>query len=386
MRRVVHCLREWLPRSQNWIVPQVTSLNPEWEACVVAKSVCNLAEFPVPRLAVWSQERNPLARFVDKVLVVSGIVSQHPGFRHLVAQQRPDLIHSHFGPMGWANRTIARRIGAAHVVSFYGHDATRLPEQDIWRRRYRDLFEQADLFLCEAPHMARVLESLGCPEEKIAIHHLGIDLVGSGYREPDWHPGRPLKILMAGRFVQKKGFPDALQMLRYFADTRPLVDFRVSIVGDASEDPASQAEKQRIEAEAARLGPRVSFLGNLDYQTYRETAMAHDLFLSPSHKADDGDTEGGAPVTILEMMATGLPVLSTLHCDIPYVLAAPNRELLVAEGDTKALCQQLQILVAHPDRWPGIARANRARIVAEFDLRQQGPALSERYEGLFDDA
>ena len=61
-------------------------------------------------------------------------------------------------------------------------------------------------------------------------------------------------------------------------------------------------------------------LGYVSRETLREEAYEHDVFLAPSVTASNGDTEGGAPVAIIEMSASGMPIVSTNHCDIPSVV------------------------------------------------------------------
>jgi len=64
-----------------------------------------------------------------------------------------------------------------------------------------------------------------------------------------------------------------------------------------------------------------------------EEAYKNHIFLSPSVTALDGDTEGGAPVTIIEMAATGMPIISTKHCDIPEVIKDGVTGFLANERD-----------------------------------------------------
>ena len=48
-----------------------------------------------------------------------------------------DILHSHFGPIGWSDMGVARRADLRHVVTFYGQDVNHLPQhQPIWRQRY----------------------------------------------------------------------------------------------------------------------------------------------------------------------------------------------------------------------------------------------------------
>src|SRR5690606_20150715 len=123
-------------------------------------------------------------------------------------------------------------------------------------------------------------------------------------REPD----APLRVLLAASFTEKKGLPDAIAALGRVARE---IDVAVTLVGDAGPGSAGQREKARIlEALAAEdLAGRTRRIGYCTHSGLLDLALQHDVFLQPSVTASDGDTEGGAPVTILEMAATGLPVV-----------------------------------------------------------------------------
>lgn len=74
------------------------------------------------------------------------------------------------------------------------------------------------------------------------------------------------------------------------------------------------------------LEDKVRFMGYQPYEVMLGECYKHHIFISPSVASEDGDVEGGAPVTIIEMAASGMPIVSTNHCDIPYVLSERNRE------------------------------------------------------------
>ena len=113
-----------------------------------------------------------------------------------------------------------------------------------------------------------------------------------------------------------------------------------------------------------------------------EEARRHHVFLSPSVTASDGDTEGGAPVSLIEMSASGMMIVSTTHCDIPGVILDGKTGLLAPERDVDGLVERLQWIVAHPEQWMEMQRAGRAHIEAEFDARRQGERLGEIYRDL----
>jgi colanic acid/amylovoran biosynthesis glycosyltransferase len=291
------------------------------------------------------------------------------------------LVHSHFGPIGWSNLASVRRIPARHIVTFYGYDMSWLPAtQPIWKHRYQELFRTVERVLCEGPFMAGALMRLGCPEEKICVHHLGVGSERISFVPRRWVPGAPLRVLIAGTFTEKKGIPDALEALgRIVGET----EIQITIIGDARpQDPGDLRELKRIRAatEASGLGTVVRFLGYQTHARLFEEAYAHHIFLSPSVTGTDGDTEGGVPVTIIEMAATGMPVVSTYHCDIPNVIEHGRSGLLAREHDVRQLAEHIRWLIQRPDVWHEMAAAARHRIDREFNARIQGLRLAAIYE------
>ena len=112
----------------------------------------------------------------------------------------------------------------------------------------------------------------------------------------------PLRVLIAGSFREKKGIPYALEALGRLQQEIPL---EITIIGDASE--RGEAEKLQIldTIKTHNLWPKTRMLGYQPHAILLEEAYRHHIFLSPSVTASDGDTEGGLPVSIIEMAATG---------------------------------------------------------------------------------
>jgi len=378
--RVVQSVSKWLPQTATWLHNQVRFLPTDIESHIVCEDTQNLDQFPQPH--VHSLAAGPRWRSVwDRGLRRLG-VRPHLGFLvECARRERAALVHSHFGDYGWRDSGAVRRAGLAHVVTFYGIDVTFIPRSDPrWPARYRDMFARVDRVLCEGPFMARSVVALGCPEGKVAVHHLGIDLDQIPFEPRQWRPGEPLRVFLAGSFREKKGFPYAIAALgRIQGD----VDLEVTVVGDAH-DARTQVEKRAIldAVDESGLGAKTRFLGYQPYDAVLAEARRHHVFLSPSVTAADGDTEGGAPVSIIEMGASGMMVVSTTHCDIPGVILDSVTGWLAPERDVDALVRHLQWLVGHPGEWRGMLLAGRRHIEAEFDARRQGERLGELYRGL----
>ena len=111
-----------------------------------------------------------------------------------------------------------------------------------------------------------------------------------------------------------------------------------------------------------------------------ETLMERGhVLVAPSVTAGDGDEEG-IPVTIMEAMATGLPVLATEHGGIPELVGDGASGYLVPERDVEALAQRIGRLAAAPKGWAALGRAGRDAVERGFDARTLNDRLVRLYE------
>lgn len=156
--KVAHYSPVWLPLTEVWLYNQVASLPKNIENHIVCRSVRNQEQFGISN--VHCLKRDSFSYYVfHKALALFGLIDLFPYFETVLTKISPDVIHSHFGNNGWAIRSLARNLGAKHIVSFYGQDVSRLPsKKPEWIERYRELFREPDTqFLCEGNAMARAL-------------------------------------------------------------------------------------------------------------------------------------------------------------------------------------------------------------------------------------
>ncbi len=378
---VVHSVRVWLEQTMTWLYTLVANQPDHLKNHVICNRTKNTDQFPFDDVLCLAQDK-PFWTFLN----AKSWKIRH--WRHgrrldgLVKQAEAQVLHSHFGNHGWENMEAAKRLGVKHVVTFYGYDASRLPQNEpVWRERYAELFASADLFLAEGPFFGQHLTRLGCPPEKVKVQHLGVDLEKIQFQTRSWQPGKPLKVLIAGSFVEKKGMPYAIEALGRIKER---VELDITIIGDDNGQERSQQEKSKILAAISDSGleSQVRLLGYQPYSVLIAEARKNHVFLSPSVTASDGDSEGGAPVTIIEMAASGMPVVSTFHCDIPEVIEDGKTGLLAQERDVEGLADKLNWLCDNPDRWAAMGTAARKHTEAEFDSIGQSKRLAAIYHEL----
>lgn len=381
---ILHFVSSWLPVTQTWIYRQVTELQRLGiNVHVVCSRRENLSQFSLPHIHCLADEPRWI-QWVDRAM---RLFRPRHHLEYVVSTGRnigAQIIHTHFGHTGWVNSGAVRKLGTKHVVTFYGLDVNMLPAHSTtWRRRYKQLFSEVDLVLCEGSHMAKCIVALGCSTHKVVVQHLGVDVQNIDFVPRHWAPGQLFKVLIAASFREKKGIPYAIEALGILNKRIPV---EVTIIGDADNSRASQIEKKKILAalDQSGLTSKTRFLGYQPHEVLFREAHQHHVFVSPSITASDGDTEGGAPVTIIEMAASGMPIVSTRHCDIPEIIHHGSTGFLAEERNVTQLHDCLWKLVSNPDQWPAMLAAGRDHVVREYDARTQGNRLAALYQSLVD--
>jgi glycosyltransferase involved in cell wall biosynthesis len=292
--------------------------------------------------------------------------------------RRVQLIHAHLGYTGPYALAAARRAGVPLVTSFYGQDVTLLGSSARWRSpthwhywlRHRALWARGDRFLALSQHMRRALAAQGCPDEKIRVVPLGVDLGRFDVERTDPAPAGRLTVLMVGREVEKKGFDDGLRACA--AARHAGVDLRVVLLGTGAGGGGA------LRALAAELRLDVAWP---DPASPVPAAMAAaDCLLVPSRTASDGDQEG-TPTVICEGSAARLPVVATRHAGIPEQVEDGRTGLLAAERDVEGLAAALVRLARDPGLRAELGRAGREKMLGEYSLA----AHRERLQAVYDE-
>lgn len=376
---IAHSVTNWLPLTMPWIYNQVKYLQ-DTKSIVLADQVQHLDTFPHLPIVTSNILKNEGIYTIIRGIRRLGIRWNPVIYDDAIKLYKPQVLHSHFGDRGWYDLPLKGRYLMKQVVTFYGYDLNWLPTRlPVWQKRYQELFKLADLFLCEGAHMAQMLTRLGCPQEKIKIHRIGIELDRIPFVPRSIGEDGLIKILIAGSFREKKGIPYALEAIGRIRNSHDKV--LVTVIGDAGGQKREQSEKMKIlkTIERYHLGTVTRMLGYQPYDTLLKEMYNHHIFLSPSITASDGDTEGGAPVTIIEAAGSGMPVVSTIHCDIPNIIQNESSGLLLPERNVIGLSESISRLILHPELITSMGRAGRAFVETHHDIRRQAGEMRRFY-------
>ena len=293
--------------------------------------------------------------------------------QRFLKQHRPDLIHAHFGLQGWTLTPVALKLNIPFIVSFHGYDAFRLPESEQWRSRFKELFAAAAAVTVVSKHMKAHLQSLGCPEEKLELIHVGKCISNYHYRTAIHRPLR--NFISIGRLSEKKGFLDCIAAFKLLLKQYP--DLSLKIIGTGEMEPEI---RKALQDEAVKS--KVKLLGSLPHAKVKEALKQADAFILCSKTANTGDKEG-IPTVLMEAQAMGLPCITTRHSGIPEVIPEAAQLLLAREGDCTDIAAKIELLINMPvQELEHIRQQGRQLIEAEFNLKKETYKLVRMMQNL----
>jgi glycosyltransferase involved in cell wall biosynthesis len=316
---------------------------------VVAFNLANISAEMQNELAVFEitdtvYTRKNIAgatRFLKEYL--SGIKKWHSQLFAIINNFKPDIIHCHFGTMGitWMDFELKFKTGIPYVTSFYGYDASSLPLVNLQYRKNLDrLWLNGTAFFAEGPELKNKLIALGCPNKKCLINPLLIPVedypVKTSYRQP----GQPARFLFVGRFVEKKGFHLFLTAIGRLKGN--IEKFTIDVIGSGT----YEAVYKNIIAQYG-LQENINWLGIKSHEDIINTLKDYDFLVHPSMQAIDNDSEGGAPSIIIEAQAAGLPVITSNHADIPFIMG--YADFITPENNIDLLITTIQSMLNRKD-------------------------------------
>ena len=205
----------------------------------------------------------------------------------------------------------------------------------------------------------------GVAPGKIARVYHGVDLERFSFTRGSVSPERLISVT---RLKEKKGFSYLLEaMAKLKVRGR---DVRLEIYGDGD-------QKEAILERIANLGiqDRVELKGAIEHHRIPGALRSAGIFVLPCVVTADQDRDG-IPNTIIEAMATGVPVISTSISGIPEAVRDGQSGLLVPERDAERLAGAIERMIADDDLRERCAREGRRIAESCFSIEATGRALA----------
>jgi glycosyltransferase involved in cell wall biosynthesis len=266
---------------------------------------------------------------------------------------KPDLVHCHSSKAGVVSRLAAWicRVPVIFTAHGWGFD----PRSPLVRRNIALGIEKilapiSTKIICvsESDRQLAIALKVTPPRLVVTIHN-GIVNESILTAVPE---RASLKLIMVARFNRAQ--KDQHTLMKAIAKIdRPI---QLTLVGTGPD-----WEESKNTAENLGITDRVTFLG--DRLDVPDLLADSQIFVLSTHYE-------GAPISILEAMRCGLPIIATNVNGIPEQVADGVTGILVPHQDVDALSAAISTLANDPDRRHQMGRAGKHKFAQEFTVEQ----------------
>jgi glycosyltransferase involved in cell wall biosynthesis len=182
-----------------------------------------------------------------------------------------------------------------------------------------------------------------------------------------WDDRRAGEVLFLGKMGKLKGSYDLLDAVATVRTLQP--DLHLMLGGDG--------EQERVQQRANELGiaAQVQLLGWIQGADKERVLAQSMLYVLPSYHE-------GLPMSILEAMAAGMPILSTVVGGIPEAVTDGVEGFLIEAGDVAALADRMQRILADPLLARRMGEAARRKVETTFSSQAVLPHIERLYMDL----
>ena len=178
------------------------------------------------------------------------------------------------------------------------------------------------------------------------------------------HQGPGKHLLYTGRLAAAKGLPVLLEGLAALKE-QLRSDFILTVIGDGPDRDQLESQVSNLD-----LSQNVRFVGYQSQSEVRRYLKSTDIFILPSFAE-------GVPVSLMEALASGVPVITTQIAGISELVENGKSGYLVAPGDAKALTKKIVQLFEQPQLRQSFGEVGREKVVRAFDVMKEAKWLSE---------
>jgi glycosyltransferase involved in cell wall biosynthesis len=269
----------------------------------------------------------------------------------LLRRERPDIVHASSSKAGVVGRLAAAVVGipirifTVHGWAFAAHSGFTSTLY-CWADRAVRPLTTVTVCVSENERAAGVAAGTCGAQDTVVIPN-AVPLDGVPRARHD----RETPVLASvGRLKAPKDFATLLRALAGLPDAA----FEAVIAGEGPDRPTLEAEIERL-----GIGDRVRLLG--DRRDVPKLLGAADVFVLSSRSE-------GSPVSVLEAMVAGLPVVASRVGGVAELVEEGNTGLLVAPGNPEELTAALERVLADRELRRRLGAAGRARVEQHFDL------------------
>lgn len=296
-------------------------------------------------------------------------------FLKVILIDKPDLIHIHssFGPSFYrklpfiymasqAKIPIINHIHGADFDEFYVKASTK--KKDLIKKVYG----KCSKLIALSAEWKKQLSTI-VPASKIIIIENYSVLYEDAFQERQKRSCNN-QVLFLGELGKRKGCYDIPAVAKLVAEEIPHVKFLLCGTGNETDEKAIRKLIKEKNVETNFV-----FAGWIRNEKKDRALRDSDIFFLPSYNE-------GMPMSILDAMGYGLPIVSTDIGGIPQIVRNGENGYILSPGDIRAMSDVIRYLLQHPDKSKLMGKESMKIINNKFSLQIHEKKLSQLYSNL----
>jgi glycosyltransferase involved in cell wall biosynthesis len=265
-------------------------------------------------------------------------------------KKKIDVVLAEFGTMGAQVYQACKKRNIPLVVIFHGYDAWHKDVLNDYKSRYEDMFLYSSCIIGVSMEICKQLEKLGCPKEKIFYLPCSINFKLFKYKS---HSNNSLRILSVGRFSETKS--PHLTILAFNEVIKEIPEAKLVMIG--KDGGGELFEACHILVKALKIEDRVEFKGILSPTEVKNEMDKARVFVQHSVTTPINEDKEGTPISVIEAMVCGLPVVATNHAGIAELIISGENGYLVDEFDYLSMAKQIVFCLKNPELMNDIGKS-----------------------------
>ncbi|MCR8641080.1 glycosyltransferase family 4 protein [Paenibacillus sp. N1-5-1-14] len=285
--------------------------------------------------------------------------------RRVLKQIQPDLIATHSSKAGWIGRMVGKTLGIPTVFTAHGWSfAEGVPSK---QRRIYVIAEKLAAYLAtrivtvsEHDRTLALKHKVSSAKQLVAIHN-GIPDIPNLLANPKQNPPH---MIMVARFEQQKDHRTLLEALSLVKD----LNWKLDLVGEGP----LKTEMVKL-AQELKLDHQVRFLG--ECKDVPRMLTQAQIFLLISNWE-------GLPISILEAMRAGLPVVASDVGGVCETVEDQSNGFLIPRGNVNVLAERIRELIESPELRIRFGAEGRLKFENQFTSKHMNDKILSLYEAI----
>lgn len=297
----------------------------------------------------------------------------YQGIKKQIKDNKPDVVHIHMSYKGSFTRKylihkLCKKNNIPDIIHLHGSEFKKWYDtvNEKKKNEIKTLLKEADKFIVLGEKWEQTIKEIESATNTVVVSNT----VPIPKETVKW--AEPFKILFLGVLIKRKGVSDLLKATRLLKNDLGSEKFRVVIAGSGQEESNLKNECNNLD-----IGDVVDFVGWTDGEKKKILLRECQMLVLPSYNE-------GLPMSILEAMSYGMPIVATNVGDISSAVKNDKNGYIVEPGDIQKLKETFK-LVMDEHNFEKFSSNSLSMALNEFDENIFFDSIKQVYSNSYSD-